>query len=87
MRLVPKQLRRSGMTGTVPYYGGRLSPRQAYAAAHGSPPVPPAAPPAAPPPLAPSPDPARVRAALDELRAAGVLTDQEAARLAQKAAP
>ncbi len=34
MLLVPKQLRRSGMTGNVPYYGGRLSPAQAYAASH-----------------------------------------------------
>ncbi|HEY9377431.1 MAG TPA: SHOCT domain-containing protein [Jiangellaceae bacterium] len=36
MRLVPKQLRRAGMTGNVPYYGGRFSPAQAYAAAHPS---------------------------------------------------
>lgn len=34
MLLVPRQLQRSGMTGTVPYYGGRLSPAQAYAASH-----------------------------------------------------
>jgi len=34
MRLVPRQLQRAGMTGTVPYYGGRLAPAQAYAAAH-----------------------------------------------------
>ena len=36
MLLVPKQLRRAGMTGNVPYYGGRFSPAQAYAAAHPS---------------------------------------------------
>jgi hypothetical protein len=36
MRLVPRQLRRAGMTGNVPYYGGRFSPAQAYAAAHQS---------------------------------------------------
>jgi Short C-terminal domain len=42
MRLVPRQLQRAGMTGKVPYYGGRFSPAQAYAAAHPSgPPVPP----------------------------------------------
>jgi len=40
MLLVPKQLQRVGMTGNVPYYGGRFSPAQAYAASH----------PAAPPP-------------------------------------
>lgn len=34
MLLVPRQLQRSGMTGNVPYYGGRLSPAQAYAASH-----------------------------------------------------
>ncbi len=34
MLLVPRQLRRYGMTGDVPYYGGLLSPAQAYAASH-----------------------------------------------------
>jgi hypothetical protein len=39
MLLVPKQLQRAGMTGTVPYYGGRFSPAQAYGASHpGAPP-------------------------------------------------
>lgn len=36
MLLVPRQLRRTGMTGNVPYYGGRFTPAQAYAAAHPS---------------------------------------------------
>jgi hypothetical protein len=36
MLLVPKQLQRAGMTGNVPYYGGRFSPAQAYAASHRS---------------------------------------------------
>jgi hypothetical protein len=40
MLLVPKQLQRVGMTGNVPYYGGRLSPAQAYAASHPSAPPP-----------------------------------------------
>ena len=26
MLLVPKQLQRAGMTGNVPYYGGRFTP-------------------------------------------------------------
>jgi hypothetical protein len=47
MVLVPRQLLRSGMTGNVPYYGGRFTPAQAYAAAHPSRP-------AAAPPLPPS---------------------------------
>jgi hypothetical protein len=40
MLLVPKQLRRAGMTGNVPYYGGRFTPAQAYAASHPSAPPP-----------------------------------------------
>jgi hypothetical protein len=36
MLLVPRQLRRAGMTGNVPYYGGRFTPAQAYAASHRS---------------------------------------------------
>ena len=34
MLLVPKQLQRAGMTGDVPYYGGRFTPAQAYAVSH-----------------------------------------------------
>lgn len=40
MLLVPKQLQRVGMTGSVPYYGGRFSPAQAYAASHPTAPPP-----------------------------------------------
>ena len=40
MLLVPRQLMRSGMTGGVPYYGGRFTPSQAYAASHPSAPPP-----------------------------------------------
>jgi hypothetical protein len=40
MLLVPKQLQRAGMTGNVPYYGGRFSPAQAYAASHPTAPPP-----------------------------------------------
>ena len=36
MLLVPRQLQRSGMTGAVPYYGGRLTPSQAWGASHPS---------------------------------------------------
>ena len=38
MLLVPRQLRRAGMTSDVPYYGGRMSPSQAYAVTHPGPP-------------------------------------------------
>ena len=37
MLLVPRQLRRAGMTGDVPYYGGRFSSAQAYGASHPGP--------------------------------------------------
>jgi len=47
MILVPRQLMRSGMTGKVPYYGGRFTPAQAYAASPPNPPPPPPPPPAA----------------------------------------
>ena len=40
MLLVPRQLQRVGMTGAVPYYGGRFSPAQAYAASHPTAPPP-----------------------------------------------
>ena len=67
--LVPKQVRMTGMTGNVPYYGGRFTPAQAYAAAHPPPPPPPTQPPAS-----------RRRdsiAALGELLADGVITSDE----------
>jgi hypothetical protein len=70
--LVPRQIRMTGMTGTVPYYGGRFTPAQAYAAAH--PPRPQVPPPAAQPPARPSQDPAE---ALQHLLDTGVLTQEE----------
>ena len=88
MLLVPRQLQRSGMTGSVPYYGGRFTPAQAYAASH------PSSAPAGPPtavaggavaraPLPPPPAKAAVaadpdtQAALRHLRDTGVLTAAE----------
>ena len=74
MLLVPKQLLRSGMTGNVPYYGGRFTPAQALAASRptGAPTPSPAAAPAAG-----AQPPAATRAALDHLRDSGVLTTTE----------
>ena len=69
MLLVPRQLRRVGMTGDVPYYGGRFTPAQAYAASHRTPPAPP-----------PQPPPAAAPASLDALRRLlddGVITAAE----------
>ena len=88
MLLVPRQLLRSGMTGNVPYYGGRFTPAQAYAASHPSAPQPaqpptgrvppPAASPVPPPraeaPATRDPDP---EAALRHLRDSGVVTAEE----------
>ena len=87
MLLVPRQLQRSGMTGSVPYYGGRFTPAQAYAASHPSAPPPgrpapsrsPVAAPAAPAPRAESRETSDVdtQAALRQLRDSGVLTSEE----------
>ena len=79
MLLVPRQLRRAGMTGDVPYFGGRFTPAQAYAASHPSRrPAPPPTPTRAPVPAASGTD---ARLALDHLRDAGVLTPAEYADL------
>lgn len=70
MLLVPRELQRVGMTGNVPYYGGRLTPAQAYAASH-----------PAPPPREAGGEPSATVDALNRLRAAGVLTDEEYSRI------
>ena len=81
MILVPRQLQRAGMTGNVPYYGGRFTPEQAYAAAHphgqrlasvtprfgGQAAATPAG----------TTDPAETLAALESLRDSGVITASE----------
>jgi hypothetical protein len=96
MLLVPRQLLRSGMTGNAPYYGGRLTPAQAYAASHASwRPTGPAAP--VPPPTAgrasgPASLPAPARSSEDSLLAlqhlleTGVLTQAEYADLRSRVA-
>lgn len=87
MLLVPRQLQRAGMTGSVPYYGGRFSPAQAYAAAH---PHASSGQGAGAPPRAVQPVPAsgasrqETLAALQRLREAGVLTTEEYTDLASR---
>ena len=71
MLLVPRQLRRAGLTGDVPYYGGRFTPTQAYAAAH------PHARRAGPPP----PSRADQLSALQHLLDTGVISSDEHRRL------
>jgi hypothetical protein len=93
MLLVPKQLRRAGMTGNVPYYGGRFTPAQAYAASHpgwrpgagptlaggtGGPLVRTPMPEAGPPvPPAPARDSADALLAMQHLLDTGVITPEE----------
>ncbi|HVN13652.1 MAG TPA: SHOCT domain-containing protein [Kineosporiaceae bacterium] len=91
MRLAPRQLRRYGMTGDVPYYGGRLTPahidaitrsRRPAAPVGTAPPpaVGPPAPPAVgptPPPVGPAASPTAVAQALQHLLDAGVITQAE----------
>jgi hypothetical protein len=75
MRLVPRQLRKSGFPSRVPYYGGRMTPQQIAglqadrpgaegAAAH--------------------PGRAELLAALGTLHAAGVLRDKEHEKIARR---
>lgn len=79
MLLVPRQLQRSGMTGSVPYYGGRLTPAQAYAASHPSQPVPTSV-------VLPADQAARTESlqSLQHLRDTGVLTPEEYAQFAAR---
>jgi len=92
MLLVPRQLQRVGMTGDVPYYGGRFSPAQAYAASHPRArpvaPQPPTPQPVAPRPVAPRPGTrAEQLAALQHLLDTGVITAEEHRTLLDRVAP
>jgi hypothetical protein len=78
MLLVPKQLLRVGMTGEVPYYGGRFTPAQAYAASHPRPR------PVAPAPSTPADE---QRAALQHLLDTGVITPEEHQRFLARVTP
>jgi hypothetical protein len=66
----------TGMTGDVPYYGGRFTPAQAYAAAH---PPRPATPAPTPPAAAQAPTRSgrETLEALQHLLDTGVLTQEE----------
>ena len=78
----------TGMTGNVPYYGGRMSPAQAYAASH--PPRPQQPPPQQPPPHA-SPRSAVPLSdkleALDRLLDTGVIDQTEYDQLRARLTP
>jgi hypothetical protein len=92
----------TGMTGNVPYYGGRLSPAQAYAASHphrdvpfptvapaprSASPAPPGAPAPPPPPAPPAAPRPDALEALDRLLESGVVTDEEYRRLRARVTP
>ena len=69
MRRVPRQLQRSGMTGSAPCQGGRSTPSQAHAVPHPEPP--------APAGLRPPATPAGLLGALEYLRDAGLISAAE----------
>jgi hypothetical protein len=87
MLLAPRQLQRHGMTGAVPYYGGRLTPAHIYGIQHPARPgpPPPAAPASPPPPLRNQRTPQAVLEALTYLRDTGVITPGEFADLRTRA--
>ncbi len=87
MLLAPRQLQRHGMTGAVPYYGGRLTPAHIYGIQHPARPgpPPPAAPAPPPPPLRNQRTPQAVLEALTYLRDTGVITPREFADLRTRA--
>jgi hypothetical protein len=88
MLLVPRQLQRAGMTGDVPYYGGRFTPAQAYAASHPrARPVAPPTPAPARPVGAPTPSRADQLAALQHLLDTGVISSEEHQQLRNRVAP
>ena len=99
MLLVPRQLRRVGMTGAVPYYGGRFSPAQAYGASHPTAPPPTFAdpmtsgafvrgavptPPSQPAGGSPAQASPDPQLALQQLLDAGVITSQEFQQLSSR---
>jgi hypothetical protein len=90
MILVPRQLQRAGMTGQVPYYGGRLTPAQIYSLQHPKEQVPPSVrhPPMTRSASAPKqPQEPGVVRQLRKLRDEGVLTDDEFATIAARVVP
>jgi hypothetical protein len=84
----------TGMTGNVPYYGGRMTPAQAYAASHPTRPPSPPRPPSRPAPpsnTAPPSSPAQPRRdpleALDQLLETGIVDQEEYEQLRARIAP
>ncbi|MGW6130846.1 SHOCT domain-containing protein [Cellulomonas sp. NPDC055163] len=90
MILVPRQLQRSGMTGQVPYYGGRLTPAQISSLQHPQEGVPASLrhpPTTRPAPPAEEPDEPTAVRQLRALRDQGVLTEAEFTEFAARVSP
>jgi hypothetical protein len=84
----------TGMTGNVPYYGGRMTPAQAYAASHPTRPPSPSRPPSRPAPAANAAAPSSTAEprrdpleALDHLLESGIVDQQEYDQLRARIAP
>ena len=87
MILVPRQLQRAGMTGQVPYYGGRLTPAHIYSLQHPNEPLPPSL---QLPPMARSATTVKepkVMRQLRKLRDTGVITDEEFTTISARVRP
>ena len=84
MILAPRQLQRSGMTGQVPYYGGRLTPAHIYSLEHPGEQVPPSlGHPSMTRSASGQKEPKIVRQ-LRKMRDKGVLTEEEFATIAAR---
>ena len=84
MILVPRQLQRAGMTGRVPYYGGRLTPTQIYSLQHPDEPVPPGVRMQPTSRSSASPKQPKTLRRLRKLHDDGVITDEELATLSAR---
>ena len=84
MILVPRNLQRAGMTGQVPYYGGRLTPAHIYSLQHPDQPVPSNLGLPRMSRSAVTPRASKTLRRLQKLHDEGVITDQELATLSAR---
>ena len=87
MILVPRQLQRSGMTGRVPYYGGRLTPAHIYSLQHPNEPVPSSLQHPSLGRSATTPTDPKVVRQLRKLRDKGVITNEEFMTISARVRP
>ena len=87
MILVPRQLQRAGMTGRVPYYGGRLTPAHIYSLQHPGGELPPSL---QLPPMsrsATTPKEPKMMRQLRKMREKGVISPEEFATISARVRP